>query len=78
MSKDSNASLVAQILKINPNTISRYYNLFREAILKESILMLEKEKEEIPPVIEGKILEESTISDAWKAYDGLLVNGYEH
>ena len=31
------------------------------------------------PIIEGKVLEGSTIySDGWKAYDGLILNGYEH
>ena len=34
---------------------------------------------ELMPVIEGKILEGSTIhSDGWKAYDGLILNGYDH
>jgi transposase-like protein len=31
------------------------------------------------PIIQGKILEGSTIhSDGWKAYDGLVLNGYDH
>jgi len=31
------------------------------------------------PIIEGKILEGSTIhTDGWKAYDGLILNGYDH
>ncbi|MEY2986264.1 MAG: hypothetical protein RJB24_493 [Candidatus Parcubacteria bacterium] len=31
------------------------------------------------PIIQGKVLENSTIySDGWKAYDGLVLNGYEH
>ena len=31
------------------------------------------------PIIQGKILEGSTIyTDGWKAYDGLILNGYEH
>ena len=31
------------------------------------------------PIIEGKILEGSTIhSDGWKAYNGLILNGYDH
>ena len=30
-------------------------------------------------IIQGKILEGSTIhTDGWKAYDGLILNGYEH
>ena len=36
-------------------------------------------KAELLPIIEGKVLEGSTIySDGWKAYDGLVLNGYEH
>jgi transposase-like protein len=31
------------------------------------------------PIIQGKILEGSTVhTDGWKAYDGLVVNGYDH
>ena len=31
------------------------------------------------PIIQGKILEGSTINtDGWKAYDGLILNGYTH
>lgn len=36
-------------------------------------------KEQLMPIIQGKILEGSTINtDGWKAYDGLILNGYEH
>jgi transposase-like protein len=36
-------------------------------------------KEELMPIIQGKIIEGSTIhTDGWKAYDGLIVNGYDH
>lgn len=36
-------------------------------------------KEELLPIIQGKILEESTVyTDGWKAYDGLVLNGYSH
>jgi len=36
-------------------------------------------KEELMPIIEGKILEGSTIhTDGWRAYDGLVLNGYDH
>ncbi len=36
-------------------------------------------KEQLMPIIQGKILEGSTIhADGWKAYDGLILNGYEH
>lgn len=36
-------------------------------------------KEELMPIIEGKVLEGSTIhTDGWKAYDGLVLNGYDH
>jgi transposase-like protein len=36
-------------------------------------------REELMPIISGKILEGSTVhTDGWKAYDGLVVNGYDH
>jgi transposase len=36
-------------------------------------------KDQLLPIIQGKILEGSTIhTDGWKAYDGLILNGYEH
>ena len=36
-------------------------------------------KEQLMPIIQGKILEGSTINtDGWKAYDGLVLNGYTH
>ncbi|NCB49486.1 MAG: IS1595 family transposase [Alphaproteobacteria bacterium] len=36
-------------------------------------------REELLPIIQGKILEGSTIhTDGWKAYDGLVLNGYDH
>ena len=36
-------------------------------------------REQLLPIIQGKILEGSTINtDGWKAYDGLVLNGYTH
>jgi len=36
-------------------------------------------REQLMPIIQGKVLEGSTIySDGWRAYDGLLLNGYDH
>jgi transposase len=36
-------------------------------------------KEELIPIIKGKVLESSTVyTDGWKAYDGLVLNGYTH
>ena len=36
-------------------------------------------REELMPIIQGKILEWSTIyTDGWKAYDSLVLNGYDH
>ena len=36
-------------------------------------------KEELMPIIQGKILTESTVhTDGWKVYDGLILNGYNH
>ena len=35
-------------------------------------------KSELLPIIQGKILEGSTVyTDGWKAYDGLILNDYE-
>ena len=36
-------------------------------------------KDQLMPIIQGKVLEGSTINtDGWKAYDGLVLNGYDH
>lgn len=36
-------------------------------------------RSELMPIIQGKILEWSTIyTDGWKAYDSLVLNGYDH
>ena len=36
-------------------------------------------REQLMPIIQGKALEGSTIhSDGWRAYDGLILNGYTH
>lgn len=36
-------------------------------------------KQKLMPIIQGKILGNTTIyTDAWKAYDGLVLNGYDH
>lgn len=36
-------------------------------------------KKQLMPIIQGKVLEGSTIySDGWRAYDGLILNGYDH
>ncbi len=36
-------------------------------------------KAELMPIVQGKVLAGSTIhTDGWKAYDGLILNGYDH
>ena len=36
-------------------------------------------RESLLPIIQGKILEGSTIhTDGWRAYNGLILNGYDH
>ena len=36
-------------------------------------------KEQLMPIVLGKILEGSEVhTDGWKAYDGLILNGYDH
>jgi transposase len=127
-SEDLTASVAAKVLRLNRNTINKYFSLFREAIFKESKRAFEREvgifeadesyfgarrvrglrgraaagktpvfglfkrngnvfvslvknctKEELMPIIQGKVLEGSTIhTDGWKAYDGLILNGYQH
>lgn len=127
---DLTASQTTEITGFNRNTVNRFFNIFRESILYESISKTDKEKiegeveldesyfgakrirgkrgrgaagktvvfgvlkrddkvylkivknasrEELMPIIQGKILEGSTIyTDGWKAYNGLIVNGYDH
>ena len=111
-------------LRVNRNTVNRYYGLLRKAILSESIREAQREigeykldesyfgarearsrgggqdasvraaqtrregvrtvvpdcsRESLMPIIKGLILEQSTIyTDGWRAYDGLVHNGYEH
>jgi transposase len=126
--EDLPASKTASLLFINRNTINRYFNLFREAILKDSLSkqvkisgefeldesyfgarrvrgkrgrgaagktpvfgLLKRDgkvlveivkncsKAQLMPIIQGHILEGSTIhTDGWPAYDGLILNGYDH
>ncbi len=125
---DLTATQAADICGVNRNTVNRYYNLLRKAILSESIREAKREVGEyeldesyfgarrvrgkrgrgaagktpvfgllkrgekvfvtvvpdcsrgsLMPVIKGLILEHSTIyTDGWMAYDGLVLNGYEH
>lgn len=36
-------------------------------------------KEQLMPILRGKILENTTVyTDGWKSYDGLVLNGYKH
>jgi len=36
-------------------------------------------KEQLMPIVQGKILEGSTINtDGWRAYDRIVLNGYDH
>lgn len=126
--EDLDATKTAKILQINRNTINRYFNIFREIILKNSLdkhlqetgefeldesyfgakrirgkrgrgaagktpvfgllkrngnvyveIVKNCTREQLMPIIQGKILEGSTINtDGWKAYDGLVLNGYTH
>lgn len=41
--------------------------------------MKNRSRDELMPIIEGKELDHSTeYTDGWKAYDGLVLNGYGH
>ena len=125
---DLTATQTSDICSVNRNTVNRYYNLIRRAILSESIKEAKSEigeyeldesyfeakrirgkrgrgaagktpvfgllkrgdkvyvtvvpdcsKETLMPIIQGRILEKSTVyTDGWKAYDGLVLNGYDH
>lgn len=126
---DLTATQSVEITGFSRNTINRFFNIFREAILfvskKEENIKIEGEveldesyfgarrvrgkrgrgaagktivfgvlkrnekvylkivpnasREELMPIIQGKILEGSTIyTDGWKAYNGLILNGYDH
>lgn len=126
-SEDLPAIKTSALLGLNPKTVDRYYNLFREKIARHSIeeakfggeveidesyfgarrvrgkrgrgaagktpvfgilkrsgkvyvtVVKNCSRRELLPVIQGKILEGSTIhSDGWRAYDGLILNGYDH
>jgi transposase len=126
--EDVDATRTSKLLQINRNTINRYFNIFRLAILcankpknikisgefeldesyfgakrvrgkkgrgaagKTPVFGLLKRdgkvlveivancsKTQLMPIIKGHILEGSTIhTDGWKAYDGLVLNGYTH
>jgi len=128
---DIPASKTAILLKINRNTINRYYNIFRDIITHEMyqssslqnpldgefecdesyfgakrvrgkrgrgaagktpvfgllkrggqvhVEVVENcSKAQLMPIIKGHVLEGSTVhTDGWKAYDGLILNGYDH
>lgn len=127
-SVDLPAVKTAEILDLNRKTIDRYYNIFREKIVINSLNEMDMisgeieldesyfgakrvrgkrgrgaagktpvfgvlkrngkvfvtvvkncSKAELLPIIQGKVLEGSTIhTDGWKAYDGLILNGYDH
>jgi transposase len=125
--EDLDATKTARFLNLNRKTINKYFNFFREEIVRDSIRqtkfsgeievdesyfgakrvrgkrgrgaagktpvfgLLKRDgkvfvsvvkncsRDELMPVIQGKILEGSTIhSDGWRAYDGLILNGYDH
>jgi len=126
--EDISAVKSANILGLNRKTIDRYYNIFREKIVRASIdemkclggefeldesyfgakrvrgkrgrgaagktpvfgllkrdgrvfvsIVKNCSRDEIMPIIKGHILEGSTIhTDGWRAYDGLILNGYDH
>lgn len=125
--EDFTSTTTSKLLNLNRKTIDRYYNYFRDLILKECeeraflsgrveadesyfgakrirgkrgrgaggkipvIGLLKRNgkvytqivqncsRQELMPIIQGKVLEGSTIyTDAWRAYDGLVLNGYKH
>jgi transposase-like protein len=126
---DLTASQSVEIAGFSRNTVNRFFNIFREAILfaskKEECIKMDGEieldesyfgarrvrgkrgrgaagktivfgvlrrddrvflrivpnvsREGLMPIVPGKILEGSTLyTDGWKAYNGLILNGYDH
>jgi len=54
-------------------------HLFLVYLKEMEMFMLRCSKEALVPIIQGKILEGSKVNtDGWKAYDGLILNGYDH
>jgi transposase-like protein len=121
------ATKTARFLNLNRKTVNKYFNFFREEIVRDSIAqskfsgevevdesyfgakrirgkrgrgaagktpvfgILKRDgkvfvsivkncsRKSLMPIIQGKILEGATIhSDGWRAYDGLILNGYDH
>ena len=127
-SEDITASKTAVLVKVNRNTVNRYFTHFREKIFDASInelrlrggefecdesyfgakrvrgkrgrgaagktpvfgllkrdgkvfvsIVKNCSREELMPIIKGHVLEGSILhTDGWKAYDGLILNGYTH
>ena len=86
--QDVTATAAAKLAGVNRNTANYYYGKIRALMLQASLLeggrvfvkVVENcSREELLPIIQGKILEKSVIyTDGWKGYDGLIVNGYDH
>ena len=125
--EDLDATKTARFLNLNRKTINKYFNFFREEIVRDSIeeskfsgevevdesyfgakrvrgkrgrgaagktpvfgilkrdgkvfvsIVKNCSRKALMPIIQGKILEGATIhSDGWRAYDGLILNGYDH
>jgi transposase len=126
-SVDLTATKTAVLLGLNRNTVNRYYNLFRKAIVEQEdcektlsgdvecdesyfgarrvrgkrgrgaagktpvfgllkrngqvfvTIVKNCSRESLLPVIQGHVLEGSRVyTDGWKAYDSLILNGYDH
>ena len=55
------------------------FGLLKRAGKVHTVIIKNCKKEQLLPIIKGKILEGSTVySDGWKSYDGLVLNGYKH
>jgi len=125
--EDISATVTASLVEVNRNTVNRFYAVFRELMMRESIeeatfsgevevdesyfgarrvrgkrgrgaagktpvfgllkrsgkvfvtIVRNCSRAQLLPIIQGKVLQGSTIhSDGWNAYDGLLLNGYDH
>lgn len=77
-SMDLTALQTAGLLKLNRNTINRYYKLFREGKVYIQIIP-NSSSETLLGIVKEKIKLDSVVyTDSFRAYNHLSINGYKH